>query len=40
MFMRAAVKAEDGLQGNGTLLLQEPEISAAVDGVDAGTTLL
>ncbi len=39
--MCAAVKAEDGLQGS-TLsdLLQQPEISAAVDGAEAGKTLL
>lgn len=39
--MCAAVKAEDGLQGS-TLsdLLQQPEISAAGDGADAGKPLL
>ena len=42
MFMCAAVKAEDGLQGQGTLsdLLQQPEVSAALDGADAGKILL
>ncbi len=42
MFMCAAVKAEDGFREHGTLsdLLQQPEISAAVDGADAGKPLL
>ncbi len=40
MFMCAAGKAEDGLQGSTlSALLQQPEVSAAADNADAGKPL-